>query len=115
MKILNPNNLKDAKNLIDSTVGGATKEGLLSKVGLDGAQQAIDNWNKLIDAVFSIGGFIKNCLTDPMFLINQLKGIAPDVILILLAILIILKFLGFETTNKYILLTLVIAFIIAII
>ena len=50
-----------------------------------------------------------------MSLFEKIQGIAPDFILILLGILIILRFLGFETTNKYVLLTLVIAFIIAII
>ena len=113
MRMLDPKSLHDAKTLIDKTVGGASKVGIAGKV--EDVQKAIDNFNNLIDAIFSIGGFIKTCFTNPMSLFEKVQGIAPDFILILLGILIILRFLGFETTNKYILLTLVIAFIIAII
>lgn len=113
MRMLDPKSLHDAKTLIDKTVGGASKGGIAGKV--EDVQKAIDNFNNLIDAIFSIGGFIKTCFTNPMIIFEKIQGIAPDFILILLGILIILRFLGFETTNKYVLLTLVIAFIIAII
>ena len=113
MKILDPKSLHDAKTLIDKTVNGAPKGGIAGKV--EDVQKAIDNFNNLIDAIFHVCGFIKTFFTNPMSLFEKVQGIAPDFILILLAILIVLKFLGFETTNKYILLTLVIAFIIAII
>ena len=117
MKILDPKNLHDAKTLIDKTVNGAPKAGIAGGIAgkVEDVQKAIDNFNNLIDAISHVGGFIKTFITDPMAIFYKVQGIAPDFILILLGILIILRFLGFETTNKYILLTLVIAFIIAII
>ena len=113
MRMLDPKSLHDAKNLIDKTVGEASNGGIAGKV--EDVQKAIDNFNNLIDAIFHVGGFIKTFFTNPMSLFEKIQGIAPDFILILLGVLIILRFLGFETTNKYVLLTLVIAFIIAII
>lgn len=115
MKILDPKSLQDAKTIIDGATNTLPSTGILDKIGLNEAKEAINNWNRIIDALFHIGGFIKTFITDPMAIFFKIQGIAPDFILILLAILIVLKFLGFETTNKYILLTLVIAFIIAII
>lgn len=113
MKMLDPKNLHDAKSLIDSTVSGASKGGIAGTI--EDVQTAVDNFNKLIDVIFNVGGFIKTCFTDPMVIFSKIQVIAPDFLLIILSILIILRFLGFKTTNKYLLLTLVIAFIIAII
>lgn len=57
--------------------------------------------------------FINDCFTKEGFLIGKLKIIAPGALLIFIAILIILRLLGFENTNKWIGLAFVLALLIA--
>ena len=57
--------------------------------------------------------FINRCFTEERFLINNIKHIAPSVLLVFVASLIILKLLGFETSNKWIALAFVLALLIA--
>lgn len=114
MLLFSPKTLEDAKTLIESILT-KSPNGKLSRT-----QEAVDNFNTMCDV---IGGFFKGCsevvkfigksIKDPSFLIDKLQGIAPDIVLIILAILIILRFLGFKDTTKYIVLVLVIAAIIA--
>lgn len=112
--LLNPKTLNDAKTIIDNVVGNSTinnipKETFLEKLGLTGVQEAIDGWNaicsdanNIINAMSKVADFIRNCLTDPRFLIDSTKGIAPDLLLITLGVLIILHFVGFKKTGKWI-------------
>ncbi|GAA0713952.1 hypothetical protein GCM10008904_28870 [Paraclostridium ghonii] len=102
-------NIKDTQELINNVVD-KTKEPSV----WDSAKTACDGINTIISGVFNLFGFIKNCITDPDFLINFLKDIAPDTVLIILSILIIMRFLGFESTGKWIAIILVIAFVIGI-
>ncbi|WP_195238578.1 hypothetical protein [Romboutsia sp. 1001285H_161024_C4] len=114
MLFINPKTLEDAKNVIESTMGSMPEK------KLEGVQLALDNWNSLYNMISSffrgcssIFKFITNCFTDPSFLVDKMQGIAPDVLLVILTILIILKFIGFKDTTKWISLSLVVALIIA--
>lgn len=80
-----------------------------------GVENFVTNWNNFFATCGNIYEFFHNCFTEERFLIDLMKKGAPDIILIALLILIILNFLGFEKTSKYISLTLVIAVILAII
>lgn len=75
---------------------------------------AIDNLNGIFEGIDSVMTYVKNCLTIEDFLIDQIKGVAPDIVLIVLAVLIVLNFIGFKKANKYTVLVLVIAFLISI-
>lgn len=79
----------------------------------ESAQLFIDNINNFFKICTNITVFIKNCLTVPGFLPLCLKAVAPDILLLVLLALIILRWLGFDGTTKYISLSLVIAVIIA--
>jgi len=105
---INPKTLEDAKTVIEKTVTSAPQ----SK--LQGVQNALDGINSFIDGCVYTTTFIKNSITDPHFLIDQLKGVAPDFVLIALAILVVLNFIGFKKANKYTVLVLVVAFLISI-
>ncbi|WP_290060177.1 hypothetical protein [Paraclostridium bifermentans] len=102
-------NLKYTQELINN-IANKTKEQSV----WESAKTAFDGINAIIEGVFNLFRFIKNCITDPDFLINFLKDIAPDTVLIILSILIIMRFLGFESTGKWIAIILVIAFVIGI-
>ena len=85
-------------------------------------QDAINNWNEFYNGCkgFFRGcgntfNFINRCFTEDRFLIDKIKYVAPEVILVTLGILIILRLLGFENTNKWIRLVFVLALIIAVI
>lgn len=114
MLFITPKTLEDAKNIIEGIMTKAP-EGKLART-----QEALDNFNTMCDV---IGGFFKGCsevikfigmsIKDPSFLIDKIQFIAPDIVLIVLAILIVLRFLGFKNTTKYIVLAFVIAAIIA--
>lgn len=87
---------------------------------MNGLQEAINNWNEFYNTskAFFHGcnntfKFIENCFTEERFLINKIKFVAPQVILITLGILIILRVLGFKNTNKWIGLAFVIALLIS--
>ena len=87
---------------------------------MKGLQEAINNWNEFYNTskVFFNGcsntfKFIENCFIEERFLINKIKVVAPQVILITLGILIILRVLGFKNTNKWIGLAFVIALLIS--
>lgn len=87
---------------------------------LSGIKEATTNFNNMCDI---IGNFFKGCgkfisfisksLTDPSFLIDKIQGVAPGIILVTLTVLIILRFIGFKDTTKWIALALVVAAIIA--
>ena len=47
-------------------------------------------------------------------LLSQIEAIFPDLVLIALMVLIVLRFIGFEKTGKYIALTLIIAVLVAL-
>lgn len=121
MLIINPKTLEDAKSIIENTViNKGSNSTLLNKIGLDGAQEAIDNFNtickaldKILNVITSTCGFIGKCFTQPGFFINQLQIIAPEVLLVVLGILIILKVLGFKDTTKWIYFGFVLAIVIA--
>lgn len=112
--LLNPKTLNDAKTIINNTVSNTAindipKETFLEKLGLTGVQEAIDGWNaicsdanNIINAMSKVADFIRNSLTDPRFLIDNTKGIAPDVLLITLGVLIVLHFVGFKKMGKWI-------------
>lgn len=80
----------------------------------ESAQVFMENINNFFTVCSDITFFIKNCFTVPGFLQLCLKSITPDILLIVLLALIILRWLGFKGTTKYISLSLVIAVIIAI-
>lgn len=80
---------------------------------MKGLQEAVNNFNELWNVCSNSIGFIKNCFTDGRFLIDKIKYVAPEVILVTLGVLIILKMLGFKDTNKWIGLALVIALILS--
>lgn len=87
---------------------------------MNGLHEAINNWNDFYNGCKSFFqgcgntfDFINRCFTEDRFLINNIKYIAPGVILVTLGILIILKLLGFESTGKWIGLALVIALLVA--
>lgn len=102
-------NLRDAQELINNIVNKSKEQSVW-----DSAKTAFDGINTIIDGLFNLLGFIKKCITDSDFLISFLKEIAPDIVLIILSILIIMRFLGFESTGKWISIILVIAFVIGI-
>ena len=109
--LLNPKTLNDAKTIINNTVSNTAindipKETFLEKLGLTGVQEAIDGWNaicsdanNIINAMSKVADFIRNSLR---FLIDSTKGIAPDVLLITLGVLIVLHFVGFKKMGKWI-------------
>lgn len=119
--LVNPKTLEDAKSIIENTVINNESSGTwLNKLGLDGIQEAIDNFNRVcstVDGIFNAIGstcsFIGKCFTQPGFFINQLQIIAPEVLLVVLGILIILKVLGFKDTTKWIYFGFVLAIVIA--
>ncbi len=119
--LVNPKTLEDAKSIIENTViNGSSNNTWLNKIGLDGVQEAIDNFNRVcstVDGIFNAIGstcsFIGKCFTQPGFFIDQLQIIAPEVLLVVLGILIILKVLGFKDTTKWIYFGFVIAIVIA--
>lgn len=87
---------------------------------MNGLHEAINNWNDFYNGYKSFFqgcgntfDFINRCFTEDRFLINNIKYIAPGVILVTLGILIILKLLGFESTGKWIGLALVIGLLVA--
>ena len=57
--------------------------------------------------------FINRCFTEDRFLIDNIKHVAPGVLLVFVAILIILRLLGFENSNKWIALAFVLALLIS--
>ena len=85
----------------------------------DGVITAKDNFTFVIDTTADIFNFFKTLLTDPgsLFgsLYNKFISVSPEIIIMILVALLILRFLGFEKVNKYICLTLVIALFIALI
>lgn len=119
--LVSPKTLEDAKSIIENTVINKGSSGSwLNKVGLDGVQEAIDNFNRacdIVDGIFnaisSTCSFIGKCFTKPGFFIDQLQIIAPEVLLVVLGILIILKVLGFKDTTKWIYFGFVLAIVIA--
>jgi len=112
--LLSPKTLNDAKAIIDNTVSNGVidnipKKTFLEKIGLTGIQEAIDGWNaicsdvnNIVDGMVKIADFIRNSLTDPHFLIDKVQGIAPDILLITLGALILLRFIGFKKMDKWI-------------
>lgn len=80
---------------------------------------AKENFDFVINTTSDIFNFFKTLFTDPMNvlggLFEKIGNVAPDMIIIVLVALIILKFLGFENLNKYVALTLVTALLIALI
>lgn len=87
---------------------------------MNGLQEAINNWNDFYSGCKSFFqgcgntfNFINRCFTEERFLINNIKHIAPGVILAALGILIILRLLGFKNKTKWIGLALVIALLIS--
>ena len=54
-------------------------------------------------------------LANPEEFISQVQLIFPDIVLIVLLSLVILRYIGFEGTSKYIALTLVIALLVALV
>lgn len=71
----------------------------------------------VVDGVVNMAvGTVKGAkiLANPEILINQIKDICPDLVLIVLMVLIILRYIGFKGTSKYIALTLVIAVFVAL-
>lgn len=87
---------------------------------MNGLQEAINNWNdfyntskEFFNGCRNTFSFINSCFTEDRFLIDKIKFVAPQVILITLGILIILRILGFKNTNKWIGLAFVIALLIS--
>ena len=54
-------------------------------------------------------------LANPEEFISQVQLIFPDIVLIVLLSLVILRYIGFEGASKYIALTLVIALLVALV
>lgn len=85
----------------------------------DGVITAKDNFNFVIDTTADIFNFFKTIFTDPGSILKDLfdkfTNVSPDILIMILVALLILRFLGFEKVNKYICLTLVIALFIALI
>ena len=119
--LVSPKTLEDAKTIIENTVtNSGSNSTWLNKVGLDRVQEAIDNFNRVcstVDGIFNAIGstcsFIGKCFTQPGFFIEQLQIIAPEILLVVLGILIILKILGFKDTTKWIYFGFVLAIVIA--
>lgn len=87
---------------------------------MDGFQDFVSNWNEFwgickgfFKGCGTVFGFLKDCFTQEGFLIGNLKAVAPGALLIFIAILIILRILGFKNSNKWIGLAFVLALIIA--
>lgn len=59
--------------------------------------------------------FIGTLLTNPSSIVGSVTSIAPDLVLIALTVLVILKLLGFKSSDKYIGLVLVVALILVVI
>lgn len=71
----------------------------------------------IVDGIINVTvGTVKGAkiLANPEILINQIKDICPDLVLIVLMALIILRYIGFKGTSKYMALTLVVAVCIAL-
>lgn len=79
-----------------------------------GTETFINNWNNFFETCGKVGGFFNKCFNEEGYLVALLKDITPQVVLPVLLILIILRVLGFKETEKYIMLTFVIALVIAI-
>lgn len=87
---------------------------------MEGMKEFATNWNEFwsICKGFFHGckttfNFVNNCFAQEGFLIESLKSIAPSALLISLSILLILKVLGFQSSNKWIALSFVLALIVA--
>lgn len=84
-----------------------------------GVVTAKENFDFVINTTADIFNFFKTLFTDPISILGELfekiGNIAPDMIVIVLVALIILKFLGFKNLNKYVALTLVTALLIALV
>lgn len=89
--MLNPQSLKDAKDIISNTTGGA--------------KETFDVLREAGEIIIGIANFFKELFTNPMGLVE--KGIdliqsgAEPVVLIVLTVIIILKMLGFKEVEKY--------------
>ena len=57
----------------------------------------------------------KLIFSDPETLVANIEGIFPDIVLISLLVLIILRYIGFKGTSKYIALTLILAVLVAMV
>ena len=74
------------------------------------SKNTIDSFNGFLDKCESIANFIKDIFTDPIGLLYRgLESLAngfqiwgPDVMLISLFVLIVLYFLGFEKSKRWI-------------
>lgn len=77
---------------------------------LDGAQRAVDSINGFFEGFGNAVGFVKDLFTDPIGLLYKgfesfAKGFqvwGPDAMLLMLFILILLYFFGFEKSKKWI-------------
>lgn len=118
---INPKTLDDAKSIIENTLKNKSNaDTWLNKIGLDGVQEAIDNFNNVcngMEGVFKGGSyllsFIGKCFTQPHFFINSIQVSAPGVFLVIISMLIILNFLGFKNTKKWIYFAFILALLIA--
>lgn len=86
---------------------------------MEGFKEFATNWNDFwntskgfFEGCGKVFRFINDCFTEPRFLIESLKSIAPATLLIFVAVLIILRILGFKNSNKWIGLAFVLALII---
>lgn len=100
--MLNPQSLNDAQNIINRTIGGAKETfNVLREAG---------------EVIISVANFFKEFFTDPIGLVEKgitiiQSGIEP-IALIVLAVIIVLKMLGFKEVEKYGWLTVVVYFVI---
>ena len=77
---------------------------------LASSKNTLNSFNEFLDKCESIAGFIKDLFTDPIGLLYKgLERLAegfqvwgPDVMLISLFVLIVLYFLGFEKSKRWI-------------
>lgn len=102
MRILNPQSLSDAKDIISNTTGGA--------------KETFDVLREAGEIIIGVAKFFKDLFTDPMGMIEKgisvfQSGIEP-IVLIILAAIIVLKMLGFKDVEKYGWLTVVVYLII---
>lgn len=77
-----------------------------------GFKEFCSTWGDFFEGCGKVFGFLRNCFTQERFLIDNLKAVAPGALLVFIAILIILRMLGFKASNKWIGLAFVIALII---